>query len=1280
MDSMRTDTGHDRRLQTCDRILPTSTRLGLVLLLIPPLLSACIQEIDLPDVGPCADYPDGVYDYGDIGIGRCLAAPTDLKFHQDQGETVLYVVNSNAYLNFSTGSILPVPWESLEERLDAFRSELGDVPAGEEVIPATWLVSDIVPEGIHGYFLQNFAGKMVIDEERQMAFVSNRLSMTTNLSDDDVVFGVDLLDPTDLVPFDLTQGRSAAEVAEGDDTILVQHDPFGMALAPRDSCNGLLYVVNETSHNVSVVDTNSYPVKVLDGDTVGLVTFATFDDQQVSSFAEMTDLAVTASVPEDRWTVSVSEGTYRAWFRGEGLGDGGSIGFADSGDGLEFLTNAASPVLSPGTSSLAWDLDGIGRTSVVRYGSSGESYIILYEGRRWDDSLGRYRTRIGLAYTSSSLATLVEKYDVGEDGDPANDYVLEPGRPYDATGVESPWAFGQGSALMLWYTGRDADGIRTLARAVSYDEGMTWEGLEPIVFETAAGAEVSADVVGLEQLDATGFWDSSLDRYRMWFVAQGEDASWLVYAESRDGITFVPGNLEGTADGRLDLPGQATIRSPSIDKDGRVLRLWYVSAGNETASEWTLHYARGFDGVVWYPVNVTTTLGSGQAWEGGPPAPTILKMTAGDNLRLSGESFGLAATELPTQSTALLLSTTGSVADFSLQFTVLHGHVLGAGPSGTYRTDTASFDDPAWDAYMVGAPGIDWASRHLYYTGKTPGGRDQVGLATPRDDTALSWINADSPLALPEDDDVAVSDPEFVRHDGVEYLFYTARPPEGVATIRAAMRVEESGDWQGISSWSFPTSDDGWGVSAPSVLPPGEGDALWHMWFTIESAEGHEIGHAFSTDGVAWTRDALPALSTGSGGDWDDDHVEAPSVLRLEGGRYFMWYAGYNGSHYRIGLAVSEPDRSGAEESRAWAWTRYTGTDVLEDGLVLQGDAGWWDSSGVTHPEVVFDEETGRYLMWYEGILGSLHRVGRAVSRDGVRWIKVFEPLSAEDSFSFETRVVFSSESGVETASSTEDGAISLEIASLGGISFSGIGATEITLSPDCGIAVVSARYVPALYVLDVRDDSTDVMFDANYNGIEAMVFLETNAFDGSSSKRVGARSSLFSPDGTRLYVTTGDPDAVVVMDATAIPDTSAPRSLREGVVLGSISLERGSVEDKGADSAGDVGPIGLAMTSDAHYLWVANANANNVYGIDLTLGELGQVVTVARDVGEMPVAIALSPDERYLVVANYLGGGEDRGDREKVTHATPAGVDAGPGLPTFGQVLAKVKNREIED
>jgi len=188
----------------------------------------CIQDIEKPYLGECADYPDGVYDYGDIGIGDCLAAPTDLQFYHTPDEDVLLVVNSNAYLAFSSGSVLPIAWDPLEAELDKVRAGFSQVSPDEDIVPAVFYTADLrdpslAPGEYSAQIMPDFSGKMAIDTDRQMAFVSNRLSMTTNLSTSDHVYGVDLLDPLHLTSFDLVDG--AAPLEDGADSFLVQDDP-----------------------------------------------------------------------------------------------------------------------------------------------------------------------------------------------------------------------------------------------------------------------------------------------------------------------------------------------------------------------------------------------------------------------------------------------------------------------------------------------------------------------------------------------------------------------------------------------------------------------------------------------------------------------------------------------------------------------------------------------------------------------------------------------------------------------------------------------------------------------------------------------------------------------------------------------------------------------------------------------------------------------------------------------------------------------------------------------
>ena len=40
----------------------------------------CLESLSSPTVGECAVYPKGVYDYGEIGIGSCLAGPIGMEW------------------------------------------------------------------------------------------------------------------------------------------------------------------------------------------------------------------------------------------------------------------------------------------------------------------------------------------------------------------------------------------------------------------------------------------------------------------------------------------------------------------------------------------------------------------------------------------------------------------------------------------------------------------------------------------------------------------------------------------------------------------------------------------------------------------------------------------------------------------------------------------------------------------------------------------------------------------------------------------------------------------------------------------------------------------------------------------------------------------------------------------------------------------------------------------------------------------------------------------------
>jgi predicted GH43/DUF377 family glycosyl hydrolase len=114
-------------------------------------------------------------------------------------------------------------------------------------------------------------------------------------------------------------------------------------------------------------------------------------------------------------------------------------------------------------------------------------------------------------------------------------------------------------------------------------------------------------------------------------------------------------------------------------------------------------------------------------------------------------------------------------------------------------------------------------------------------------------------------------------------------------------------------------------------------------------------------------------LDDGTSGEWDANGVENACVIQ-DGAEYKMWYSGYNGSHYQIGLATS---------SDGFMWTKHPGNPVL-----TAGSSGRFDEFHVRSPWVIKDGST--YKMWYSGSqAGAVYRIGYATSPDGISWIKV---------------------------------------------------------------------------------------------------------------------------------------------------------------------------------------------------------------------------------------------------------------------------------------------------
>lgn len=163
------------------------------------------------------------------------------------------------------------------------------------------------------------------------------------------------------------------------------------------------------------------------------------------------------------------------------------------------------------------------------------------------------------------------------------------------------------------------------------------------------------------------------------------------------------------------------------------------------------------------------------------------------------------------------------------------------------------------------------------------------------------------------------------------------------------------------------------GQADPSVMYEGPGN--WKMWYDAMNGAGvwDKLGFATSVDGINWSKYGS-ILNRGEAGQWDDNVIHHPAVIKYSG-IYYMFYAGVKAPsniQFDIGLATS---------SDGINWTKEPTNPVIP-----RGSAGSWDSSYVRPSNPVLIGSL--WHMWYWGTNGTTHAIGLATSSDLVHWTK----------------------------------------------------------------------------------------------------------------------------------------------------------------------------------------------------------------------------------------------------------------------------------------------------
>lgn len=547
----------------------------------------------------------------------------------------------------------------------------------------------------------------------------------------------------------------------------------------------------------------------------------------------------------------------------------------------------------------------------------------------------------------------------------------------------------------MYYTGVAPNGyVQRIFEATSTN-GVAWtkvKGSGPGGCVLDVGAPVAFDGRGLVR--PTVVYDaSSTVPFKMWYGALGDDAGSIGFARSADGqhwskweeSTGTPGPVvRPSSPGFVD--GYA-VGEPSVsyDTSSHIFRMWYAAAPapdvagrqvgyatstNTTSDDFGGRWSKGgVIGMTGHTGNWSKSWFSPGVWYD-PAAPFVHNMLfagmgpGSDNYKLvsadSGDGLAWSA---------------GNI-------------VLGNGSPGAWNENNVFW--PSVLHELTGSPAY-----RIYYTGSGGAGdraRNAIGYAT--------WSGGGSATDVGKALDRSAPNARFDSNQTANgcvfsspatttpyLMLYAGRAASdlqwriGLATSAdgsAWTKVDGTGDAgrKAVFGLGGAGAFDASSAAAPSAVSlDASGTQLAMLYEGTTPAGARAIGAATSTiDSLgSWRRAGQVFAADGTG--FDAAAVAHPSVVRA-GGATRMFYAGYDGATWRIGVATATVGVT--------AWSREASP------VLAPGAAGEFDSAGVYDPVVVYDAAaTPPFRMWYtaEDAAG-VQRLAYATSAEGSAWTK----------------------------------------------------------------------------------------------------------------------------------------------------------------------------------------------------------------------------------------------------------------------------------------------------
>lgn len=168
----------------------------------------------------------------------------------------------------------------------------------------------------------------------------------------------------------------------------------------------------------------------------------------------------------------------------------------------------------------------------------------------------------------------------------------------------------------------------------------------------------------------------------------------------------------------------------------------------------------------------------------------------------------------------------------------------------------------------------------------------------------------------------SAEDPWIVKYDDIYYMYYEDKYDIPFRHINLSTSTDGVTFTEYAENPVLDYNDAAWenqDVSSPVVYIE---NGTWHMFYEGRTAvQNGQIGHATSSDGLTWSKDAgNPVITVSAGGAWDDDSCVPDSIIKRDGVYYLTYHGGAGAGVWGNGMATAT--------SLSGPWTKYANNPI----------------------------------------------------------------------------------------------------------------------------------------------------------------------------------------------------------------------------------------------------------------------------------------------------------------------------------------------------------------